>query len=172
MTDESSLIPEEAVAAIGSEFRRAAGTVRKTEFQRWASAVNDLNPLYFDDDFARQMGYREAIAPPMYLPYVTTGISRLNTLNPDGSRGGANESDIRLEKFPRRVAGGEDWTFFHPAYDNDQISSSRTLHDLRPKQGRSGTFVLILWRTVYTRLSADDVEEEVAVSVTTHVARP
>lgn len=171
MTTEGSLIPEEALEAIGTEFRHASGIVSRTEFQRWATAVNDLNPLFFDDDFAQQMGYREAIAPPMYLYYVTTGVTRLSTLNPDGSRGGANQSDIRIEGCPRRVAGGEEWTFVQPVYDGDEISSSRTLQDLKQKTGRSGSFVLILWRTVYTR-ALDGGAEEVAVSMTTHVARP
>jgi acyl dehydratase len=167
----AALIPEQARLLIGSEFRRASGVVRKLEFQRWATAVEDLNPLYFDDDYARSMGYREVIAPPMFLPYVTTAVITLDTLNPDGSRGGANQSDIRLPQCPRRVAGGEEWTFHHPVHDSDEISSSRILYDLRQKAGRSGSFVLIVWKTVYTRVSVKE-PDLVAVSMTTHVARP
>jgi acyl dehydratase len=171
-SDQSpSLIPQEALLRIGSEFRRASGVVCKLEFQRWASAVQDLNPLYFDDDYARRVGYREVIAPPMFLPYVTTGVVMLDTLNPDGARGGENESDIRLPGCPRRVAGGDEWTFYQPVYDADRISSSRSLFDLRQKSGRSGSFVLMLWQTIYTRVSEAE-PDVVAVSMTTHVARP
>jgi acyl dehydratase len=165
----ASLIPSGLMARIGTEFRRASGRVRRLDFQRWASSVGDLNPLYFDEGYARVHGYRDVIAPPMFLPYVTTGVVLLETMTPDGRRGGSNESDVEIPGFPRRVAGGEDWTFHHPVYDGDEIHSSRVLHDLREKSGRSGVFILTLWDTTYTRLEGAE-PTVVAKSMTTIAA--
>ena len=53
MAEDVSLIPAEARARIGTETGRAQGRVVRQEFQRWAAAVKDRNPLYFDADFAR-----------------------------------------------------------------------------------------------------------------------
>ena len=102
MTAETSLIPDEARARIGSETARASGRVVKQEFQRWAAAVKDRNPLYFDADFARAHGYRDVIAPPLYVQYVTLGVTDLATLRPDGTPGG-QAGDIPLPACPRRM---------------------------------------------------------------------
>jgi acyl dehydratase len=165
-----SLIPDRAFAAVGQEFRRATGTTYKQEFQRWAAAVGDHNPLYFDEAFARHMGYRDVIAPPMYLSYITAGVMTFDSLTPDGRHSGANASDVRLPACPRRMAGGEEWTFHGPIYDLDPILSVRTLHGIEQKQGRSGSFVLLVWKTVYFR-GVGDSSDLVAESLTTHVAR-
>lgn len=65
MRAEQSLIPTEASKLIGTEQAAASGIVEKIQFQRWAAAVKDRNPLYFDAEFARAHGYRDVIAPPV-----------------------------------------------------------------------------------------------------------
>ena len=148
MTAETSLIPDEARAMIGSEAGRASGRVVKQEFQRWAAAVKDRNPLYFDADFARAHGYRDVIAPPLYVQYVTLGVSDLTTLRPDGTPGGQS-GDIPLPGCPRRMAGGENWRFHAPLYDGDVITATRRVDDITEKSGRSGRFVLVTWLAAY-----------------------
>ena len=49
---EESLITPEAKAMIGKEVGRQSGTLYRKEAQRFAAAVGDLNPLYFDDSVA------------------------------------------------------------------------------------------------------------------------
>ncbi|MCW2594689.1 MAG: hypothetical protein JWR06_1737 [Jatrophihabitans sp.] len=167
MTDES-LIDERATAAIGTVIAQSSGTVVKKEFQRWAAAVGDRNPLYFEDETARANGYREAVMPPLYLPQVTLGVVDLDTLRPDGIPGEGGTSElIPLPKCPRWMAGGEQTTFFEPVYDGDRITASRTLDDVEEKHGRSGAFVLITSTTRYLR-----GETVVARSVVTTIARP
>src|SRR5580693_8527215 len=106
MTESSSLIPDEARARIGAEGARAQGRVIKLEFQRWAAAVKDRNPLYFDADFARAHGYRDVVMPPMYIGSVTAGVADLDTLRPDGIAG-RGPGDVSLPKCPRIMGGGE-----------------------------------------------------------------
>ncbi|MCU1657085.1 MAG: hypothetical protein JWO57_1741 [Pseudonocardiales bacterium] len=167
MTDDS-LIDERATAAIGTVIAQSSGTVVKKEFQRWAAAVGDRNPLYFDDEFARANGYREAVMPPLYLPHVTLGVVDLDTLRPDGIPGESGTSAlIPLPKCPRWMAGGDETMFFEPVYDGDPITASRTLDSVEQKHGRSGAFVLITSTTRYLR--RDTV---VAQSVVTTIARP
>jgi acyl dehydratase len=167
MTDDS-LIDERATAAIGTVIAQSSGTVVKKEFQRWAAAVGDRNPLYFDDEFARANGYREAVMPPLYLPHVTLGVVDLDTLRPDGIPGESGTSAlIPLPKCPRWMAGGDETMFFEPVYDGDPITASRTLDSVEQKHGRSGAFVLITSTTRYLRR-----ETVVAQSVVTTIARP
>jgi hypothetical protein len=43
---EPRLIPNSVRARIGTVFRRVTGRVPRQDFQRWAAAVGDYNPLY------------------------------------------------------------------------------------------------------------------------------
>ena len=168
MTAETSLIPDEARAMIGSETGRASGRVVKQEFQRWAAAVKDRNPLYFDADFARAHGYRDVVMPPMYLSHGTLGVADLDTLRPDGIPGGSGRGDLPLPNTPRRMAGGENITFHHPVYDGDVLTSVRVIEKIEEKHGRSGAFVLVTSRTTYVRQDGVTVAE----AVSSMIARP
>ena len=167
MSTEESLIPPEASKLIGTEQARATGIVGKKQFQRWAAAVKDRNPLYFDADFARAHGYRDVAAPPLYVQYVTLGVSDLTTLRPDGTPGGQS-GDIPLPGCPRRMAGGETWKFDAPLYDGDVITAIRLVDDITEKSGRSGRFVLVTWLAAYR--NADDVL--MAEARSSMIARP
>lgn len=146
---DDALISDEARAKIGTELSRATGIVVKKEFQRWAAAVKDRNPLYFDEAYAKSMGYSDITAPPMYVQFVTFGVADLDRLRPDGIPSGGS-GDIPLPKCPRRMAGGEEMYFYAPVYDGDVITAVRTCTDIVQKQGRSGAFVLASWNTTYT----------------------
>jgi|HubBroStandDraft_3_1064219.scaffolds.fasta_scaffold42276_1 acyl dehydratase len=167
MTPETSLIPDEARARIGSETGRATGRVVRQEFQRWAAAVKDRNPLYFDAEFARAHGYRDVVMPPMYLSHVTHGVADLDTLRPDGIPGGG-PGDLQLPGCQRRMAGGENITFHHPVYDGDVLTSVRVIENIEEKNGRSGAFVLVTSRTTYVRQDGTTVAE----AVSSMIARP
>lgn len=164
-----SLIGADALATVGSEIARSQGIVVKKEFQRWAAAVGERNPLYFDDDYARAQGYREAVLPPLYLQQVTLGVINLEQLRPDGiPRGSSTSALIALPECPRWMAAGEDTTFNAPVYDGDLITSVRILTGLEQKQGRSGPFVLITSLISYTRADGTVVAE----ATMTTIARP
>jgi acyl dehydratase len=149
---EESLITPEARAMIGREVGRQAAVVYPKEAQRFAAAVGDLNPLYFDDDAARAQGYDGVIAPPMFLPHVLHGVSRLESLREDGvpQQGG---SDIPLP-VQRLMAGGEEYEFSAPLYAGDRITATTHIQNIEEKSGRTGRFVLITRETVYTNQDA------------------
>ena len=145
------LIGAAALALIGQEISRSAGTVVKKEFQRWAAAVGDRNPLYFDEDYARRNGYRDVIMPPLYLSYVTAGVMDLEQLRPDGIPLTSGTGAVPLPKCPRRMAAGDSITFLEPVYPGDEITAVRVLAGLEEKSGRSGRFVLMRFSTTYRR---------------------
>jgi acyl dehydratase len=158
-----TLVGPEARALIGQVSEERSGTVYKKEFQRWAAAVGDLNPLYFDDEAARAAGYREAVMPPMFLSQVLNNVTFLDSLRPDGISG----DRILLPLPERRMAGGEETFFYQPVYPGDVLTSRRTLADLTEKRGRSGAFVLVTWEVTYHNQDGDLV----AKSTTSMIAR-
>jgi acyl dehydratase len=145
----TELIPAEALAMIGTELEHRTGVVVRKEFQRWAAAVRDLNPLYFDAGFARQHGHRDVIMPPLFLPHVVTGVADLDELRPDGIPAIAPAGKVPLGA-AGRMAGGEDTTFLEPVYPDDVITAVRVLTGLAHKHGRSGEFVVLSWQVTYT----------------------
>ncbi len=145
-----SLITPEALAMVGRETGGQTGAVYKKEFQRWAAAVNDLNPLYFDEQIAKSHGYRDVVMPPLFLSQVMQGVTRLENLRPDGiPGGGGRRGDIPL-KAERRMAGGEETEYYEPIYPGDVLTSVSKLASIEEKEGRSGPFVLMTRETVYT----------------------
>jgi acyl dehydratase len=145
---EESLITPEAKAMIGQPVERQTGVVHAKEAQRFAAAVGDSNPLYFDDEVARAQGYRGVVAPPMFLPQVLQGVTRLESLREDGIpfQGG---SDIPL-RADRLMAGGEEYEFHSAFYPGDTITAETRIQNIEEKSGRSGRFVLITRETLYT----------------------
>lgn len=163
----SSLIPEEALAKVGTVAATSIGEVRRRDWQRWAVAVGETNPLWFDADAARAAGYREDCAPPLYLQYAILGVTRLEDLRADGSSGAAS-GNLQFPNAPKRMAGGESWQFHAPAYHGDEITSERTVLSIVEKQGRSGPFVLVTWRATYKNQNG----ELLATADTSMIARP
>src|ERR1700712_4027691 len=53
-------------AAIGKTFAPTAYAVGREKVREYASAVGETNPLYFDVDAAREAGYADVVAPPMF----------------------------------------------------------------------------------------------------------
>lgn len=134
-------------------------TIVARDFQRWAAAVGDHNPLYFDVEAARAHGHRGLLMPPLFLSTRLGDVTRLDTLRPDGIPRSVDD-DMPLPR--RRMAGSEDWAFHHPVYAGDVIHWRKELVGLEEKEGRSGAFVVIRWVTTYS--NADGVP----VAVNTH----
>jgi hydroxyacyl-ACP dehydratase HTD2-like protein with hotdog domain len=123
--------------------------------------------LWFNAEYARAQGYRDIICPPLYLQYAVLGVTALDSLRPDGSTGAASGS-LAFPRAPKRMAGGESNRFYGPAYHGDEIEMVRTIESIVEKQGRSGPFVLVTWRTVYR----NQRHELVAEATTSMIARP
>jgi acyl dehydratase len=162
-----SLVDPESAAKIGSVVATATGEVNRRDWQRWAAAVGDHNPLWFDPDFAREHGYRDVICPPLFLQYTILGVTTLRGLRADGSSGAVSGS-MAFPRAPRRMAGGESTTFHLPAYHRDEIEMVRAVDSIVEKEGKSGRFVLVTWRSEYRNQDGDLVAE----ATTSMIARP
>ncbi|NPC96694.1 MaoC family dehydratase N-terminal domain-containing protein [Nocardioides sp. zg-DK7169] len=161
------LVPAEAAAQVGAVVARASGEVIRRDWQRWAVAVGEDNPLWFDTDHARAHGFDDVVAPPLYLQYAVLGVTPLDRLRADGSSG-ASSGDLAFPDAPRRMAGGESTTFHRYCGHGDVVTMERRVESIVQKQGRSGPFVLVTWRTTYT----DQRDELVAEATTSMIARP
>lgn len=160
------LVPPETRAMVGETLGDpVTAVVTRREAQRYARAVGDLSPIYFDEDAARDAGYDGLVAPPTFVGHVVVEGSTLNDLRVDGlwvDRG----RKIRLG-VSRTMFGGEEWEFHHPVIVGDTITAQRRLGAVEEKVGSSGPFVLLHYETTFT----NQHDEVVAVSRLVGIAR-
>ena len=150
-----SLIPAESLARVGEVLSGPVTVViDRREAQRYAFAVGDENPIYFDEVAALAAGYRTLVAPPTYVIHAvvqprTASDLRTDGLYPDGTR-------VRL-LVDRVMFGGEEWDFGEPVCIGDEITATTRLAALDQKEGRKGPFVLHVRETTFVNQLGDEV---------------
>jgi acyl dehydratase len=163
---EQPLVPPETRAMVGEPLGDpVTAVVSRREAQRYARAVGDLAPIYFDEEAARAAGYDGLVAPPTFVGHAVVEGGVLADLREDGlwmDRG----RKVRLG-VSRSMFGGEEWEFRHPVLVGDTITAQRRLGAVEEKAGSSGPFVLLHYETTFT----NQHDEVVAVSRLVGIAR-
>jgi acyl dehydratase len=145
----SGLIPEETLALVGELLDEPmTSTITAKESQRFALAVGDTNPIYFDESAARDAGYRGVVVPPNFLPWALAPCRPLDELRQDGLYKARGKRVTLRAK--RMMFAGEEWEYLAPVYAGDAVTTAVRLEALEEKQGNSGPFVLQTTETRYT----------------------
>jgi acyl dehydratase len=146
----AGLVPPETAALVGEAMGPpASATITRREAQRYARAVGDLDPVYFDEAAAAAAGYDGLVAPPTFVGHAVVDGGELGDLREDGlwrDRGGL---PIRLN-VSRTMFGGEEWEFLAPVLVGDTITAQRRFGGAEEKDGRAGPFVLLHYETTFT----------------------
>ena len=145
VSQPSAVLTAEALAAVGT-WEAGEIVIRRDEFQRWAAAAGDRNPLYFDVEFARAHGHPDVVMPGLFLSPNVGRIPVLDAMRPDGINASPYD-DLPLP--PRRMAGGEEWEFYDHVYPDATIFWRKELAGLEEKHGSAGPFVVMTWITEY-----------------------
>src|SRR3954469_24854137 len=104
---DASLIPDETRALLGELMDEpVTAVIAARDAQRYAYAVDDLNPIYFDEAAARAAGYRTLVAPPTFLDHVTVEGGEVADMRADGIFAGAEQRGPQLG---RVMFGGQEW---------------------------------------------------------------
>lgn len=155
MSDDNSLIPPQAQALVGQiESESVPVEITAIGAQRYAHAVGDLNPIYFDDTAATAAGYRGIVVPPTYVQYALVPTRPLADTRDDGLFKGNSSLRLRVH---RTMFGGEEWDFLTPVCVGDRISAVSRIIGLEEKNGSKGPFVRISRETTYTNQFGDVV---------------
>ena len=144
---ETMLTPEVKVMVgkedmFSSEFEIGAATIK-----RFAMAVGDNNPLYWDDEFAKKTEHGGIIAPP-------TMIFELNhNIGSDVSEEDGGYKDILLDLLKgisnRFVRGGNDYEILQPVRPQDIITVKRKVAQIREKVGKTGPLLIVSIEITY-----------------------
>jgi acyl dehydratase len=150
------MLPSKEAIAQRPPMVSTLGEITALAFQRYAIAVGDLNPIYFDDAAARAAGYPGVVAPPNFLSSVLgweAGPAE-NELLEDGTEPKNLVPEIQGL---RLMGGGHDLTFGQPVRPGDVITARRKLLDLYERESKMGSLTFAISEIVYTNQRGEHV---------------
>ena len=134
---EETLITEELRNLIGKEVGRRVTEIEKGAIRKFAQAIDDPNPLWQEEAYAKDSKWGSIIAPPTFISYCKTDMPEIN--------------------FPlKRMLHGEDEIeYYNPIRAGDTISSVCKVVDIYEKQGKKGPMIFTVLETSHTNQKAE-----------------
>lgn len=153
------VITDEARTWAESEFPSFTFEVTEHDIGRYARAIGETDPVYFDEGAARAAGYDGVIAPP-FFPYVirmhAANLVAREDLAPDGSA----TADVPPVPTTRAMAGEVGIELGVPVIAGDVITVEKRIVDMYEKQGRSGDLVFVVQEFTFTNQRDELVARE------------
>jgi acyl dehydratase len=146
---EITMLPNKDEIARRPEQVQVIGAITALMFQRYAIAVGDLNPIYFDNAAAQAAGYPGIVAPPNFLTSVLgwqAGPAEPDLLA-DGTEAGIMAPELRGL---RLMGGGHELTFGQPVVPGAVVTARRKLVDLYEREAKFGSLIFAISDVVYT----------------------
>jgi acyl dehydratase len=110
---------------IGKTYAAYEYEVAREKIREYANAVGETNPVYFDREAAREAGFRDVVAPPMFAVVYSAGSVGPPIFDPE----------IGID-FMRMVHGGQEFAWSEPVCAGDVIATETTFKDLSERDGR------------------------------------
>jgi acyl dehydratase len=111
--------------AIGKKFEPTTYAVGREKIKEYARAVGETNPLYLDESAARQAGYDDVVAPPMFaVVYSSSAVVPAMF-----------DSDVEMN-FAMMVHGGQQFEWGPLVVAGDEITTTTSVKDISEKRGR------------------------------------
>ena len=165
------MLPEEIKKLIGTSGKVQFYEVEKGAIHRFADAVDDANPLYYDEEYARNSKYGSIIAPPGFFgwPLKQNRHSPLAIDTP-----GELESAFEQAGYPLSLVldGGMEYEFFLPVYAGDVLSAVTTVRSLRERSTEAGTIIVAFLDTAYHNQAGTLVAKQQAMFIRRSFQQP
>ena len=138
--------------AAGKTYEPKTYAVGREKVREFASAVGETNPLYFDVDAARQAGYDDVVAPPMFaVVYASRSVGPA-----------IFDPDVGLN-FAMMVHGGQEFSWGPVVIAGDEIETTASVKDISERGGM--TFY------VFESVSRNQRGETVCTGTWTNIVR-
>ena len=134
---EESVISEEMRSMLGVEVGPKVFEIEKGMIRKFAEAIDDPNPLWQDEAYAKKAKYGGIVAPPTFL-FVTELKEQ---------PWWAMSVKCPLKGF---LNGGNEFEYYRPVKPGDIISVTGKLLDLREREAKAGKIVIMIMEQTYT----------------------
>ena len=151
-----SLITDEIRSWIGREVPPWTIEVTRRDVARFAVATDDLNPLYLDEDRAKQSRHGGLIAPPLFYMAPLTEPVPETALRTDGLPF-EGKFPVPPTPLPRLMDGGTEVEFLQPVRVGDVLTGRSQITDIYQKEGRSGPLIFVQRETTFTNQNGEFV---------------
>ena len=111
--------------AIGKEWPATTYEVGKEKIGEYARVLGIENPVHFDRDKAKEAGFRDVVAPPMFAVVYSGGAVGPAVLDPEV---GIN--------FAMMVHGGQEFLWGAPVVAGDEITTASRVAEIYEKDGK------------------------------------
>jgi acyl dehydratase len=133
---------------IGKRSEQVTNWVERGAVKRFAEAIQDRNPLYFDEEVARKSRWGRLIAPPTFP--MTFDYGQIEGLI-------LPESGL--------IHGDQTFHYRRPLFVGEEVSCYTVLKDVTEKKGKSGRLTFL----VFDRIGEDREGEPIFTATTTVV---
>ena len=134
MENFETVITKQMRDAIGVESDPVINDVEKGAIVKFAQAIEDGNPVFNNENIARQTRFGGLIAPPTFLRSMKVGKANPTVNSP----------------YTANLDGGSEWEYFEPVRAGDQISVTQYLSDISERRGSLGHMLFMVRETKYT----------------------
>ena len=111
--------------ATGKTYDPVDYEVGREKISEYANAVGETNSVYFDRQAARDAGFRDVVAPPLFAVVYSAGSVGPPIFDPE----------VGID-FMRMVHGGQEFVWSEPVCAGDKITTQTTFKDFSEKDGR------------------------------------
>ncbi|MFB3925157.1 MAG: MaoC family dehydratase N-terminal domain-containing protein [Syntrophales bacterium] len=132
--------------------------IQARDIRRYALAIDDPNPIYFDEAAAKRGRNGGLAAPPFYITWavgVPGSEKSVKELGEDGLATFVGVPEIPDVWTLGWMRGGEEIEFFKPVYVNDQVSVKGRIAEMSEKEGRMGPMVFVTSEFTYTNQAGE-----------------
>ena len=151
------MLPKEVTQFIGKSLGSSIFEVQEEAIRRFADAVDDPNPLYWDEEYAKKSNYGAIIAPPGFIssPWFSNRLvkwSKKDAASSEATAGLSPDLAKALAKagFGHLLDGGMEYEFFKPVRAGDTITASTIIKDIIGREGATGKTAFLITETTYT----------------------
>jgi acyl dehydratase len=125
---------------VGTEAPPYVLHIERELVRRYVEAVQDENPLWMDEDYARSTRWKGTIVPP----HLFCSLMTIMRCSPESGVIPVPASNVPL---PRQnvLEGEETWEFFAPLRVGDVITSRVRLTDVKCREGRLGEMFIMTY---------------------------
>jgi acyl dehydratase len=111
-------------ANTGKTYEAATFNVEADRIRSYADAVHEENPVYHDPGAAKEAGFRDLVAPPMFAVVYSAPAM------------GPAIFDTIGDALPRMVHGGQEFVWGEPVCAGDTITTEASVKDIHEKDGK------------------------------------
>jgi acyl dehydratase len=110
--------------AVGKTYPPVVYAVGREKIREYANATGETNPVCLDPASAREAGYADVVAPPMFAVVYSAPAVGPAILDPE----------VAIN-FAAMVHGGQDFVWGPPVVAGDEITTTATVKDISERGG-------------------------------------